>query len=168
MFLCTCLELQPVLRHRVLKCGALGITSVGTVLGGIFSPFRHVHYYTIVLDLVGYSPASDGLDIDCVWGRKQDFDGGIIWMELSNPAPSVFKSSLSGCITSSLFASTRQQQQETLKPHGKGRASMCDNAFAAQPRSMQSGMFPQRTAWPGLEKTPGFFWILKLLLVFDK
>lgn len=70
-------------------------------------------YYTTVLNPVGYSPASDGLDIDYVWGRKQDFDGEIIWIGLSNPAPSIFKSSLSGCISSLLFASTKEQQQET-------------------------------------------------------
>lgn len=50
----------------VLKRGALGITSVGTVLGGIFSPLQHTHYYTTILNPVGYSPASDGLDIDYV------------------------------------------------------------------------------------------------------
>lgn len=48
--------------------------------------------------------------------EKRDFDGGIIWMGLSNPTPSVFKSPLNGCITSFLFASTEKQQQETLKP----------------------------------------------------
>lgn len=84
--LCTCLELQLVQKHGVPKHGALGITSVGTVLGGIFSPFQHTVCYRTVLDPMGYSPASDGLNVNYLWVRKQDFDGGIIWMGLSNPA----------------------------------------------------------------------------------
>lgn len=62
--LCTCLELQLVQKHGVPKHGALGITSVGTVLGGIFSPFQHTVCYRTVLDPMGYSPASDGLNVN--------------------------------------------------------------------------------------------------------
>lgn len=100
------------------------------------------------------SPTSDGLNVDYLWVRKQDLDGGIVRMELSNPAPSVFKSSLRVCITSLLFASTKEQQQETLKPNGKGIALTWDTA---QPCSMQSKVSPQHTAWPGIRENPRIF-----------
>lgn len=76
--LCTRLELQLVQQHRVLKRGALGVTSVGMVLGGIFSPFQHTVCYRTVLFPMGYSPASDGLIIDYLWVRKQDLEGELL------------------------------------------------------------------------------------------
>lgn len=36
---------------------------------------------------MGYSPASDELNVGYLWVRKQDLDGGIVWMGQSNPAP---------------------------------------------------------------------------------
>lgn len=140
--------------------GALGVTSVGTVLGGIFSYFQHTVCYRTALHPMGYSLASDWLNIDYLWVRNQDFDERIIWMRLSNPAPSVFKSSLRVCIASFPFASAKEQQQETLKSNGKGIALTWGKAFKTQPCSMQSKVSPHHTAWPGLEKTPGFSFLI--------
>jgi len=51
----TRLGLQPVLRYRAPKRSALGTDSVGTVLGGIFSPFPTHAPWDIHLHLMDWT-----------------------------------------------------------------------------------------------------------------